>query len=200
MRLLSDRVEKVGGVMSGDGIQAAYVRQAAKAEIQTLDEFRVATLAQHTEMFKWITASLLAINGAAAVAMIGADAINAVHKICAGANFVVGVFLAINIGVAAQLVSARGLKPLQELKGYWIAVEIDGERIEDLENTLHDNLRKSMRWSWIVPALGWVSGIFFAVGLAVVAHGILENERSEGNGNAVSLRNSALINCCLHDR
>ena len=171
-------------------IEAAYAREAAKGEIQVLDELRIATLTQHTEMFKWLTASLLAINGGAAISILGTLSIDAIHKVYAGSNFVAGILSALFVGVALQIVSAKGLRPIQALKGYWLAVLVDGERAVDVENELEDDVLKSLRWAWIVPALGWFSGLFFAIGLGVVAHGILT---SEGNGDSTSkkIQNSA---------
>ncbi|MEO7383908.1 MAG: hypothetical protein ABIU18_03155 [Novosphingobium sp.] len=152
-------------------LQSLYTRSAAKREMQLLDKFHSTTLAQHTELFKWITASLLAINGGAAVTILGSNTVDAAHKIGVGANFVVGIFFALIVGVAAQLLSARTLQPTQALIGYWITVEIDGNRKDDLEVQLGNDLRQSVKWSWVVPALGWMSGLFFAVGLVIIAHG-----------------------------
>ena len=160
--------------------QAELIRQVARAEIQVLDEIRAATLEQHTDMFKWLVASLLTINGAAAVAIINAHELSAIHRVWAGAAFVAGIFFAMFVAVVAQILSAKYLNPLQKLKAYWLTAEIDGTRDERLENGLQGDLIKSIELGWIVPTLGWISGLFFALGLVAVAQGILQKDSTKG--------------------
>ena len=173
-----------------DSNETALVRLVARAEVQVLDEIRAATLEQHTEMFKWLIASLLAINGAAAVAMINAHEISAVHRVWAGACFIVGIFFAMVVAVVAQALSAKYLNPLQKLKGYWLTAEIDGTRDESLEENLQGELLRSIRLGWIAPTLGWISGIFFALGLIAVAHGILRNDSDNELNSSLRCRTS----------
>ena len=187
MRLLSDRVEEGGGVSEMTESEIENYKEGAKAEIAFLNETRQMVLEQHSHSFKWITASLLAINGAAAISILNTDKLIVYWKIYSGIFFCIGILLALLVAVSAQKISLKGLIPIQRQIGYWISVSYDGERVEAVETELNKEFAAAMRFSWLVPALGWLSALMFVVGLGVSAKGLLQTQLV-----AVQIENEAI--------
>lgn len=173
--------------------------EVIRAEILHLTESRQTILEKHSHSFKWLTASLLAINGAAGAATIN-SAISPIWKVAAGSAFSFGVILALLVAVLAQKVSMKSLPPIQRQIGYWIGVIHDGTRLEDFESTLTGEMKEATKWGWTIPVAGWVSGLFFAAGLAMTAMGILSvsEESICGKGVSVSRDHPVGGNDCGH--
>lgn len=165
----------------------AELAEVIRAEISSLTEIRQSILEQHSHSFKWLTASLLAINGAAAVATLNTESIPAIWKVFSGAAFAGGVICALLVAVLAQKISIKSLAPLQRQIGYWIGVIHDGTRLEEFEEKIGIEMKAAMRWGWTIPVMGWVSGLFFVVGLGMIALGILDRPGVAASGQGIGI-------------
>lgn len=159
-------------------------RAAALREISTLDDMRRLLLEQHSHSYKWITASLLAINGGAAVTILGQENLDPIWKVIAGGCFAIGILLALSVAVASQKINILALVPIQRQIGYWLTVSVDGHRLDDLECSLQNELRASAKFAWIVPGLGWLSALTFVLGLSAIAFPLLNQRNGELDGKS----------------
>lgn len=157
------------------------LKGAALEEKRVLDEIRQNLWSEHAQLFRWLTASLLAINSAAAFAILSAESLSPITKLISGGLFCLGILCSLLVGVLAQRSTQRVMPKIQEMVGYWIAVSIDGKRDEALEKVLLDQLQEK-DLARVSMAFGWLSAILFAggvvcVGLAIT-EGLIENEQS----------------------
>ncbi|WP_148309025.1 hypothetical protein [Sphingopyxis fribergensis] len=150
---------------------------AALEEIKSLTESRTLLFDEHSHAFRWLTASLLAINAGAAVAALNTEFLSAHSKIVSGAFFGVGILVALLIGVLSQQQKRKLLPIVQRQIGYWMTVADDGERSEELEAAIAAEVKSATKWAWTVPATGWVSALIFLAGIMVMGNGLIAQER-----------------------
>jgi len=153
-----------------------FVKLAAVEVVRQLSESRQLLLEQHSHSFKWLTASLLAINGGAALAVLSNESIESEAKVIAGAFFSIGIFLALLIGVLSQRANQLALVPLNNAMGYWLAVAQDGERFEELEEEHQRQFKPVQRLSLASQILGWLSACLFCAGIVTTGLGLTEHK------------------------
>ena len=112
---------------------------------------------------RWLTASLLAINGGGALATINQSQ-NIAFNWNAGIAFAAGIVSAILSGTLLQELYNRRITPILECDDYWIDVQFSGIRDLKNESELRDKLDRAQRFSPIAPLLGWASGLLFLAG------------------------------------
>lgn len=113
---------------------------------------------------RWITTSLLAINGAAAIAILGQPMPQA-GKLLSCSLLSLGVLCALGSAHLGIKAGAKLLGPMGEALGYWINVKHDGYRISKLEgheDALAKMIREAAKPSMV---LGYLSVFLFAAGL-----------------------------------
>jgi hypothetical protein len=159
--------------------EADWVKVAAAEEKKTLDEIRTNLWAEHSHLFRWLTGSLLAINGGSAVAVLGSEQIDGIAKLIAGGLFSSGILAALLVGVFGQRANQIALPKIQELAGYWIAVSIDGQRDEEIEANLIGAINKPTWQALASRGAGWLSALLFAGG--VVSIGLAVSHQEKGN-------------------
>ncbi|MFM5931728.1 MAG: hypothetical protein ACKOPQ_12545 [Novosphingobium sp.] len=158
--------------MGQDELANLILKETAREELSALQEYRRLNLEQHSSTFKWLMASLLAINSGGAIAVLNSEAVEMATKIRAGATFSAGIFFALLVGVISQRAAMKGLPPINHLIGYWLSVVHDGVRDEKIETELARNFSKSIRLAWLGQAIGWMSGFSFFAGLVLIGLGL----------------------------
>jgi len=151
--------------------EKAYNRALA-AEILTMQRaVHNTALALSVELAKWVQTSLLAVNGAAALATFPIS-MPPIFKVVSCGVFVAGVLAALlsgflQIGRIGSLMNVSG-----EAIGYWFSVSVDGERLEDLEKAQLLAPAKAAAPFW--PRIwGWGSAVFFVLGACIAGWGSL---------------------------
>lgn len=142
-------------------IAAHYVRRL-EANIDVASK-------QLTSTSIWLSASLLAINGAAAVAAI--QAMDHFHRDIRVAIilFGSGVIFALLSGAAIQAFCQLVSGPLDALLLVWKKIEVRGD-VSLLElQSAGKGVTRITWWSFVCPLLGWVSGIAFIAGGWILA-------------------------------
>ncbi|MCA1652710.1 MAG: hypothetical protein ABR588_10660 [Sphingomicrobium sp.] len=140
------------------------------AEIQLikLDRYHSFVNEQVAAQSKWLTASLLAINGAGGLATL--EVIKAGHTaFLSGSMFLAGLTAALLSGTALQEVYNRSSGLYDEAFGYWLAVKHGQSRIESEESDRSDRAGKINRWNFLPPLIGWISGLLFLCGSITLA-------------------------------
>ena len=157
-----------------------WVKLAAIEEKKALDEVRANLWSEHSHLFRWMTGSLLAINGGSAVAVLGSEQLGGLYKVLAGGFFSAGILSALLVGVFGQRASVKALPKIQELAGYWLSVSTDSERAKDLEERLIGALNRPTWDAYASRGAGWVSALLFTVGVLSTGFGISYHVAEDG--------------------
>lgn len=144
-------------------------RALAAAFVTTLRDLQATLLETATGIGKWILTSLLAINGAAAIATWNST-LEVGPKLAASGLFIAGILAALLCGAFQIRQVTRVAKPLGNAIGYWISVQADGLRSAELEDFAEiEATTKKTALIWI---FGVVSVLLFLGGAGVAGHGI----------------------------
>jgi len=126
----------------------------------------VAAAAGSEQMIKtsgWLVASLLVINGGGAVATLQiADKLSDPRWPLWA--FGAGLVLAMLSAVVIQGIQTKISRPTEELILAWRLVELHGHYRRDGMVTLTNAVTAITRFTWVPPAIGWVSAAAFIVG------------------------------------
>lgn len=115
----------------------------------------------------WLSASLFAINGGAALATLSAfDRLDAPRW--ALSAFAAGLMAAMLSGVLIQQILGAMSAPVEALIQYWREAEATGQADGDAYDILARALNGVRRWQWTAPACGWLAAVLFLVGGAVL--------------------------------
>lgn len=147
-------------------------RRAFLEQIESLKQIRATAWEEHTHSFRWLMASLLGLNGAAGLGVLGQAEIPIEYKLMSCACFVSGILLALLVAVFGQYSTQRTLGPLQKLIGYWLAVSEDGLRDEVIEADLNGELAASAKIGLGSRFAGWGSALAFLVGAIAAGYGL----------------------------
>lgn len=148
-------------------------RAAAKVIFSLYSDMIKLSLDTGAAMARWLLTALVAINGGAAVA-VGSLMMPPSLKVISCVAFGLGILFALGASLAALATMPAMLKPIGEATGYWLTVQLDGERIEndikDQDTKLTAAVKKAGRWP-LVLAVGSV--VLFVVGILSAGAGIL---------------------------
>lgn len=153
-------------------------REGAKEEIENLKNMRATAWDEHTHSFRWIMATLSAINGGACAAILNQDGMGISSKLLASGLFVGGLLMALLVAVFGQHSVQSCLLPLQRQIGYRMTVASDGERDEAIERDLNNELKISARIGMGSRVSGWLAAIFFISGVVVAGFGLSATEHA----------------------
>jgi hypothetical protein len=157
-----------------DGLIAAArssstVGALAAHRVRRLEAHSAAAVDQQIKATGWLTASLLAVNGAGVLAIMSA-ADRIMHPVIAASCFLAGICSTIANAYFIQNGQIATMEPLENFIRYWREVEQGGERQPEIEARLTLEYEESMgRYSWAAPLCGWISFGAFLGGAAAVA-------------------------------
>lgn len=172
-------------------------REFAKFLVQTLQQADSEVADLTTAMARWVSTSLLVINGGASVAIWQSD-LDWPHRAVACLLGIVGLLLSLLSGNLAVGSAVSTRVRIAEQIGYWITVVGDGTRLQVLE-AKHSNFdQEARRMALPSRVVGWLSVICFClcIGVAVFGHQekkasepvIVIRETSDANGPTQSVR------------
>jgi hypothetical protein len=156
-----------------DGSTQEWNKLGAVEEIENLKSIRATAWDEHTHSFRWLMATLLAINGGACLAVLNQDQMDLEHKLAAAGLFILGLLMALLVAVFGQHSVQKTLGPLQKQIGYWMTVVDDGDRDEAIENELNAELKASARIGFAARVSGWLAAMAFIVGVVVAGYGLI---------------------------
>jgi hypothetical protein len=138
-------------------------RRAARAMIEHMSDAMKALLSETGSIGRWLTASLLAVNGAAVAAVF-----TAFDKLAMPAGdaalFLGGVFAALCTGVLLQKATIAGAELAGEVIGHSLVVEQTGVYHKEAQALFDDMATRSQRNSKWPQLAGWLSAMLFAAG------------------------------------
>jgi hypothetical protein len=119
--------------------------------------------------FRWLMASLLAVNGGSALALLSSDSIERCGVIVAGALFTIGTFSALLLGFFTLKSAERAIQPISSMVEFWLTARHVGEfeqaELETRTNVLEARLRPTKIASYLT---GVSSAICFLLGTIAI--------------------------------
>ena len=155
----------MGAVSDASNLEEiAAVRRAAGIRKAYFDKHHDLSAEQVVGLSKWLNASLLAINGAAMIAIIN----NSDHvkvSIFAISCFISGILMPILSAYVLQVLYSNITSPVFDSYIYWSEVEISGQQDLQTESDLKIALDRAFKFQLVPPALGWLSALAFIAGI-----------------------------------
>jgi hypothetical protein len=147
------------------------VRQIAATELAASISAKQVLLEEHSASFRWLMASMLAINGGGLLALNDSAAIGVYWKAAATFSFYVGILAALAIAWLGQIATRRMLVPLAELIGFWSLVSSTSYFDQTDHAAIIKKVEASMKASYFSRWAGWLSVLAFSAGLATSVFG-----------------------------
>ena len=138
---------------------------------------------------RWLLATLVAINGAAAISMLPL-ALATGAKLGGAGAFLFGILAALGAGLWSLYAFKRVSAAAGTMLGYWLSVANDGERVEALEATMKADMDEAVG-SRMTFFLGAVSAASFLLGCALAGWGMLSHEKANMHQAAGGVQNAA---------
>jgi hypothetical protein len=126
---------------------------------------------------RWLLATLVAINGAAAISILPFEMARSA-KIGGAGAFLFGILAALGAGLWSLYSFKRVSTAAGTMLGYWLTVADDGPRLEVLEGTMKRHMDQAIgsrgTHLWVIASVA-----AFLVGCAWTGWGLSTRERSE---------------------
>ena len=142
--------------------------------LNTFTDLSKTLVTETVAIAKWLLSSLLAVNGAAAVAIWPIPMLPLI-KIASCASFAVGVLFPLMAGYMSLKTSKIMSSEIGKLIGYWLTVADDGERVAAIEADQEALPQKAELAGRPAMMLGWASILSFVIGLVLAGLGIITN-------------------------
>ena len=159
-------------------------KRLAELELAKLDATRLRVVEEHSAAFRWLMASLLALNGAGLIAVKDMLHTNS-HWLALGcaASFYVGCACALYVAVLGQRASQNGLTYLSKAIAFWTAVHMTGDYNVEGQEIMMGDVTSLEKASKRAPRVGRMSFAFFSLGLlGLLASKVVEPTRIISTG------------------
>jgi alpha-beta hydrolase superfamily lysophospholipase len=149
-------------------IEKDFPRELAEAKLRRTTEARQRLVDEHSASFRWLMASLLAINGGGLVTMASlADMVSNKASLVASAGaFWLGILAALGVASLGQVINRKAANVLSEIELFWTVVAIygnlDPEEGQKLDDKYDSVSSRSAKWC------GFLAVACFSVGLAIL--------------------------------
>jgi hypothetical protein len=118
---------------------------------------------------RWLLATLVAINGAAAISLLPLKMAYAPKMAAAGA-FLIGVLAAVGAGLWSLYIFNRVSAAAHTMMGYWLSVADDGPRLTALETAMKRHMDQAIGSRVLVSLAAFLLGCAIA-GAAMLPQG-----------------------------
>jgi hypothetical protein len=122
---------------------------------------------------RWLLATLVAINGAAAISVLPLSMV-AEAKLGAALAYLFGILAALGAGLWSLYAFKRVSIAANTMMGYWLSVGGDGQRLAALETTMKRHMDQAIG-SRATHLFVFASVMAFLAGCALAAWGMLTN-------------------------
>jgi hypothetical protein len=128
-------------------------------------------LREAASLSRWLLATLVAINGAAAISLLPINMATG-PKLCGAAAFLVGILAALGAGLWSLYAFKRVSVSAGTMMGYWLTVAGDAPRLQALEETMKKHMDQAIG-SRATHVFVFASGGAFLLGCALSAWGMM---------------------------
>jgi hypothetical protein len=157
--------------MAKDQDERARDQWAAETFAPIMVEAFHDSLREIGSLSRWLLATLVAINGAAAISLLPLK-MGAAAKLGAAGAFLLGILAAFGAGLWSLYVFNRVSAAAHTMMGYWLSVADDASRLAALETTMKRNMDQAIG-SRGTHLLVFISLAAFLVGCVVAGLGML---------------------------
>jgi hypothetical protein len=157
--------------MTRDDDQRASNRLAAETFMPMMVEAFHDGLKEAGSLSRWLLATLVAVNGAAAISSLPLK-MATTAKLGGAAAFLIGILTALGAGIWSLYAFKRVSTSAGTMLGYWLAVVEDGPRLEALESTMKRHMDQAIG-SRGTHYFVFASVAAFLLGCALVGWGIV---------------------------
>ncbi|QUT07081.1 hypothetical protein KFK14_06565 [Sphingobium phenoxybenzoativorans] len=159
--------------MSNDAtdINPDIIRRVGELELASATHSRTVLLEAHQDAYKWLLASLLAINSAGIFTLLSFQLISIRARVIIAILFYLGIMAALLSSYLSQRANRALIGPLGELMGYWITVAHDGELLPEAFEAINQKIQSAVQQARPTQVAGWASAVFFSLG--VISVGIM---------------------------
>ena len=141
------------------------MRRLAAFEVTAAEESRAKLIDEHSAAFRWMIASLFALNGGAVLTIFGSENLGVQPTLPAFWVFFAGI-VATFIAVLFGQLSDRGMIAQMHKWGlYWTTVGSFNERDETQENSIKQHIQNAERWGRWARIQAIFAMIFFVLGV-----------------------------------
>ena len=130
---------------------------------------------EHSASFRWLMASFLAINGGGLISLKDIKLSDATHAFVSGIMFFGGIVFALLIAFLGQKSNQKMLDPMARMALYWRGVASTGILNPEVQQDIDDRMSTALKSAKWPSRSGFLSLLFFALGLAAIAHGWVAN-------------------------
>jgi hypothetical protein len=157
--------------MDEDNHERAFNRLAAETFMPMMVEAFHDGLREAGSLSRWLLATLVAINGAAAISVLPLK-IAAGVKLAAAGVYLFGILAALGAAIWSLYAFKRVSTGAATMLGYWLTVLDEGARLEALESTMKRHFDQAIG-SRGTHVLVFASVAAFLVGCALAGSGLL---------------------------
>ena len=163
-------------------------RKIAEINCLAVTSSRNRLLEEHSAAFRWLMASLLAINSAGLLVLKDELGSMSVWTVLAGISFYLGIVSALAIAWFAQRVVIASLPSYMEQIAFWSAVYGTGDYDTELHQEILKKPKDAVEKSKIAPLAARVSLLAFTIGLVFI--GIAASKTSDSSKGVVTKKTS----------
>lgn len=175
----ADDIQTLGSVepITTDPDRLARVKAIAAAEVASFTTAKQTILEEHSASFKWLMASMLAINSCGLIKVSDLNSLQAMHQLAASIAFLVGILAALAIAWLGQIASRRMIEPLALAIAFWTITSATGEFDEEEHSEIIAKIQASVKSGNRSRWAGWLSTIAFSAGVILILTGAIEQPR-----------------------
>lgn len=145
------------------------IRRLAEINLNVIISMQGRLLDENSAAFRWIFASLLSINGGAAIGSISSEFVTLDGKVCGGIAFSCGIFFALMLAYITTFSVKAAMQPLVDLIDFWAAAVLTGKAdhgdLEDKQKAVRFSVKP---WTFFSHLFGWLSLLSFVAGVVIV--------------------------------
>ena len=145
------------------------IQRVAGFVLSTTLELQKRLMDENSAAFRWLMASLLAVNGGSALGILSSESVCRDGVVLGGAIFTAGIFSALLLGFFTLKSAERAIDPISKMIEFWLEASLSGEFDEKLLQERQGQLKSRLKPTKIASYLtGFSSAICFLVGSVVV--------------------------------
>jgi hypothetical protein len=152
-------------VLSGAETKLDAVRNLARFEASAAVESRSKLIDEHNAAFRWIVASLFALNGGAILSIFGKGGIGINSSLAAFWVFLAGIIAIFLTVIFAQISDRLMIAQLHRWGLYWTTVCITGARDENDEKQIKGEIANAESYGLTSRRFAFVAMLLFILGV-----------------------------------
>ncbi len=158
--------------------------EAAKAlalrEFESCLSAKDTLLREHSDAYKWLMVSLLAINAGGLLKVADFASIGSIKSFAAGTAFLIGILAALAIAWLGQISARKMMQPLAELIAFWSIASVSGHLDEAQFKALGTKVQLATNGALRNRWVSWISVLAICFGVVTIASGPVQGTVEQG--------------------